>query len=196
MVTSSPGPTATFAPNVCVLSIVNSWARLLWLRGCLYVWLCPTLCSSAHCSPPDSSVNGIFHARIQGWVAISYSRGSSWPRDWTVTSCVSCIGWQILYQLRSPRGHLGECNFSTSRRQGEDMGERSVLRRPRGVLFGYTRGESVSLPFHFQSQSFWLMISFLHVQTHQFLFPVGHLFLFYCDHVSTRLSSSVYRFHF
>ena len=119
-------------------------------QGCLYVWLCPPLCSSVDCSPPDPSVHGIFEARILGWVAISYSRGSSWPRDWTVTSCVSCPGWQILYQLWSPRGHLGECNFSTSRRQGEDMGERSVLRRPHGVLFGYTRGESVSLPFHFQ----------------------------------------------
>ena len=31
--------------------------------------------------PPGSSVHGIFQARILAWVAISYSRGSSWPRD-------------------------------------------------------------------------------------------------------------------
>ena len=33
------------------------------------------------CSPPGSSVHGIFQARIPEWVAISFSRGFSWPRD-------------------------------------------------------------------------------------------------------------------
>ena len=46
------------------------------------------------CSPPGSSVHGIFQARILEWVAISFSRGSSRPRDGT---CVSCIGRWILY---------------------------------------------------------------------------------------------------
>ena len=45
----------------------------------------------------DSSVHRIFQARILEWVAISSSRGSSQPRDWTCVSCVSCIGRQILY---------------------------------------------------------------------------------------------------
>ena len=35
-----------------------------------------------------SSAHGIFQARILEWVVIFFSRGSSWPRDWT---CVSCI---------------------------------------------------------------------------------------------------------
>ena len=35
---------------------------------------CPTLCDPMVCSPPDSSVHGIFQARILGWVAISFSR--------------------------------------------------------------------------------------------------------------------------
>ena len=35
------------------------------------------------CSPPGSSVHGISQARILEWVAISFSRGSSRPRDWT-----------------------------------------------------------------------------------------------------------------
>ena len=35
------------------------------------------------CSPPGSSVHGIFQARILEWVAMPSSRGSSWPRDWT-----------------------------------------------------------------------------------------------------------------
>ena len=33
--------------------------------------------------PPGSSVHGILQARILEWVAISFSRGSSWPMDWT-----------------------------------------------------------------------------------------------------------------
>ena len=35
------------------------------------------------CSPPGSSVHRIFQARVLEWVAISYSRGSFWPRAWT-----------------------------------------------------------------------------------------------------------------
>ena len=41
------------------------------------------LCDSMDCSPPGSSVHGILQARILEWVAISSSRGSSLPRDWT-----------------------------------------------------------------------------------------------------------------
>ena len=54
--------------GVCVLSVVQ--------------W-CPTLCDTMDCSPPGSFVHVIFQARILGWVAISYSRGSSQPRDQT-----------------------------------------------------------------------------------------------------------------
>ena len=49
------------------------------------------------CSPSGSSVHGIHQARIWEWVAISFSRGSSWPRDQTYSCCISCIGRQILY---------------------------------------------------------------------------------------------------
>ena len=40
---------------------------------------CPTLCDPMDCSPPGSSVHGISQARILEWVAISYSRVSSFP---------------------------------------------------------------------------------------------------------------------
>ena len=46
----------------------------------------------------DSSVHGIFQARILEWVAISYSRGSFWPRD-QIISCISCIGKNIFYHF-------------------------------------------------------------------------------------------------
>ena len=37
----------------------------------------------------SSSVHGILQARILEWVAIPFSRGSSWPRDWTRVSCIA-----------------------------------------------------------------------------------------------------------
>ena len=42
---------------------------------------CPTLCDPMDCSLPGFSVHGIFQARILEWVAISFSRRSSQPRD-------------------------------------------------------------------------------------------------------------------
>ena len=48
------------------------------------------------CSLPGSSVHGTPQARIQEWVAISFSRGSSQSRDRTHISCVSCIGRRML----------------------------------------------------------------------------------------------------
>ena len=44
---------------------------------------CLTLCDTMDRSPPGSSVHGILQARILGWVALPFSRGSSWPRDQT-----------------------------------------------------------------------------------------------------------------
>ena len=55
---------------------------------------CPTLCDHIDCSLPVFSVHGIFQARILEWVAISFSRGSSQPKDWI---CISCIHRPILY---------------------------------------------------------------------------------------------------
>ena len=50
--------------------------------------LCPTLCDPMDYSLPGSSVHGIFQERIVEWVAISFSRRSSQPRDWTRVSCI------------------------------------------------------------------------------------------------------------
>ena len=61
---------------------------------CLVDQSCLTLCNPMDCSPPGSSVHGILQARILEWVAIPFSRGSSWHRGQT---CVSYVGRQILY---------------------------------------------------------------------------------------------------
>ena len=50
---------------------------------------CPTLYNPMDCSPPGSSVHGILQARILEWVAISFSRGSSRPRDRTQVSRIA-----------------------------------------------------------------------------------------------------------
>ena len=50
---------------------------------------CPTLCDPMDCSLPRSSIHGIFQTRILEWVAISFSRGSSGPKDWTRVFCMA-----------------------------------------------------------------------------------------------------------
>ena len=69
--------------------VMNNWSSC-----CSVVKSCLTLCHLMDCSPPGSSDHGISQVRMLEWVAISFSRGSSRPRD---QIHVSCIGRQILY---------------------------------------------------------------------------------------------------
>ena len=64
----------------------------MWCN-CLVTKPCSTLCDPVDCSTPGSSVHGISQARILQWFAISFSRGSSQPRDGT---CVSYIAGTFL----------------------------------------------------------------------------------------------------
>ena len=61
-----------------------------------------TLCNPMDCSLPRSSIQGILQARTLEWVAIPFSRGSSWPRDQGLPNCR-----QILYCL----SHQGSPGF-------------------------------------------------------------------------------------
>ena len=56
---------------------------------------CPTLCNPMDYSLPGSYIHGIFQARVLEWVAISFSRGYSWPRDWTQVSRIAGRGFTI-----------------------------------------------------------------------------------------------------
>ena len=71
--------------------LIRSWTcRTSWClvpKSCLF-------CNPMDCSPPASSLHGISQARIQEYVAMMYSRGSSRPRDQTFISCISA---QIFY---------------------------------------------------------------------------------------------------
>ena len=120
------------------------------------------------CSPPGSSVHEISQARILEWFAISFSRGSSWPRD---RARVSCIGGQILYHWvpwEAPKlwkGSVRVTSFPTplSKIRENGMWLRScvgpglwgmLLEAPEGTVRGphtkfhrcYPRGPSPSLP--------------------------------------------------
>ena len=55
---------------------------------------CPNFCESMDCSLPDASVHGILPARKLERVTMPFSRGSSWPRDWTHNPYVSGIPWK------------------------------------------------------------------------------------------------------
>ena len=66
---------------------------------CVCVLSRAQLFHSMYCSSSGSSVHGISQARILEWIAISFSRGSSWPMDQT---CISCISIQWLVTSESP----------------------------------------------------------------------------------------------
>ena len=61
----------------------------------LYILIVPSVSRSVvsdslrpmHYSPPGSSVHEILQVRILEWIAIPFSKGSSWPRDGTQVSC-------------------------------------------------------------------------------------------------------------
>ena len=82
-------------------------------------FLFETHCDPMNCSPPGSSVHGIFQARIVGWVAISYSKGSSQPRDQTNVSCISCTGRQILQHSATSEAH--KCLKCTKNEEMKEM---------------------------------------------------------------------------
>ena len=78
--------------------IPNWCPRIAWWCGSLLLTLklglrtpksCVRLCDSVDCRLPGSSVHGILQARILEWIAIPFSRRSSWPRDQTPVSCTA-----------------------------------------------------------------------------------------------------------
>ena len=78
-----------------VYGVAQSRTWLKWLSSssssivyCEVTQSCPTLFDPVGCSLPGFSVHRILQARILEWVTISFSRGSSWPRDRTQVSCI------------------------------------------------------------------------------------------------------------
>ena len=69
--------------------------------------LCPHLCDPMDCSLPGSSVHGILQARTLEWVAISFSRGSSWPRDQTQVSRIGGRCFNLWATREAHKASLG-----------------------------------------------------------------------------------------
>ena len=86
--------TSYFHIFLCVHSLA---LPLWWHQNDLYSTIsesevaqwCPTLCDPVDCSLSGSTVHGIFQARVLEWIAISFSRVSSRPRNRTRVSCIA-----------------------------------------------------------------------------------------------------------
>ena len=78
--------------------------------------LCLTLCYPMDHSLPCSSIHGIFQARVLEWGAISFSRGSSQPRDWTWVSCI--VGRRFTIWATREVSSLSQLFFWTLRSNG------------------------------------------------------------------------------
>ena len=74
----------------------------------LVAQLCLTLCGPVDCSLPGSSVHGILQARILEWVAILFSRGSSWSRNQTQISCIAG-GFFSIWTIREAHCRFKGC---------------------------------------------------------------------------------------
>ena len=89
-------------------------------QSCLILW------DPMDCSPPGSYIHGIFQARIQEWVAISFSRRSSRPRDWTQVSLIvgRCFTiWATREQKTKTKSKHTQKAFLSARDLSEDFGE-------------------------------------------------------------------------
>ena len=74
---------------------------------------CPTLCDPVDCSLSGSSVHGIFQARVLEWIAISFSRGSSGPRNQTRVSHIAGRRFTV-WATREANLHVNVCSAVTS----------------------------------------------------------------------------------
>ena len=69
--------------------LFTSLQTIHWFLPIFVAQSCPTLCDPMDCSLSGSSVHGIFQARVLEWIAISFSRGSSRPRNRTQVSRIA-----------------------------------------------------------------------------------------------------------
>ena len=95
--------------SILICNILSSMLIFLWSHFKVLSYTlavcCVCMCAELYLSfwdpmdysLPSSSLHGISQTRILEWGAISFSRGSSQPRDWMRVSCASCIGRWILY---------------------------------------------------------------------------------------------------
>ena len=92
----------------------RDWTRVSHIAGRLI-----TLCATT-CSPPGVSVHGIFQAKLLEWFAISFSRGLSWPRDWSLVACTAgrfFTNWATRKAQRSYGWVLIQCDLCSYKKR-------------------------------------------------------------------------------
>ena len=105
------------SPKVIFFEFLSTYINMTFSSNprvsvcCLVAKSFPNLCDPMDSSTPGSSVHEISQARILEWVAISFSRGSSWPRDRT---CIPCIVRQILYHWATRKANPREEDIKNS----------------------------------------------------------------------------------
>ena len=115
-------------------SLLASVAEVLEMMYMLVTQWC-LLCNTMNCSPPGSSVHRILQARILEWVGISFSRGSSRPRNWTVFPAAPALAGGLF--TTEPPGKPSLCIPSTfGGRDGFDVNRSHVF--PQGALATFT----------------------------------------------------------
>ena len=88
-------------------------------------------------SPPGSSIHGILQAKILEWVAVSLSRGPSWPRDRTWVSCIAGSFFTIWATREA------NCPQNTTRK---------TVQLPNHLLFKILRSSIIELQMFVQKQ--------------------------------------------
>ena len=101
------------------------------VRSSLVTKLLRLFCHPVDCGPPGASVHGILQSRVMQWVAISFSSGSSWPRDRTQVSHIAGSFFTIWATREAQPWHL----IRITRDHWEDFShtpkaESVVLRQP------------------------------------------------------------------
>ena len=84
-----------------IQDLVKSERVQVYVKSPNHVWLSVIM----DCSLPGSTVHGISQARVLEWVAIPFSRGSSWLRDPTQVSCMAGRFFTF-WATREARSHL------------------------------------------------------------------------------------------
>ena len=99
---------------IFLIKVFTALIRVSGHCACVSAQSCPTLSDPTDCSPPDSSALGIPKARILEWVAISFSRVSSRPKNRTHISCISCTG---TVPPRKPTKDIDICGSAKGKRK-------------------------------------------------------------------------------
>ena len=109
----------------------------------------PTL-DPVDCNPPGSSVHGILQARILEWAAISFSRGSSQPRDWTQVSRIAGRCFNLWATREAPIDLFNSAQPIYFSIQGTSL---------EYILLNYTK---YSISFHAINRAFYFNLHFIH----------------------------------